>query len=88
MGRIQHSAARSTPSAILLLVEVRPLYYSTKFSALSELDDFLASFAFFAVEDKTDMTSSLFFEGQAFELILWHVLRDKIMTPLYLVFVL
>ena len=63
MGRIQRLAARSTPSAmLLLLVEVRALTLSAKFSAQSGLNDFF-DFLRLAVANENGHNLFLFFEG-------------------------
>ena len=62
-GRIQRLAAPSTPSAMpLLLVEVRALTLSAKFSTQSGLNDFF-SFLHLAVANKNGHNLFLFFEG-------------------------
>ena len=79
--RIRRLAAHSTPSTIASGRSKSPLLLSARFSAPSELNDFLDFFRL-AVADKNGHDPSFF--AKAFEPILRHVLRDK-MTPLYLV---
>ena len=72
-GRIRCLAARSTTSTIAPGRSESPLLLSARFSAQSELYDFINFFRL-AVADKNGHNPSFF--AKAFKPILWHVLRD------------